>query len=100
NVVTVVNAQSRLIRISEASSTAAPDRKPAAGSITLVGGGVVGAPRVTVDDYVGDASDRTGFGGLEAVDEVTMVSVPDLMAVYQKGMIDPDGVQAVQLAMI
>ncbi len=56
--------------------------------------------RVTPDDYVGNSADRTGFAGLEAVDEVTMLAVPDLMAVYQQGMIDLEGVQAVQLAMI
>jgi hypothetical protein len=49
---------------------------------------------------VGSAADRTGFGGLEAIDEVTMLSVPDLMAAYQQGMIDEEGVKAVQLAMI
>jgi phage tail sheath protein FI len=56
--------------------------------------------RVTPDDYMGSAADRTGFAGLEAVDEVTMLSVPDLMAVYQQGIIDLEGLQAVQLAMI
>jgi phage tail sheath protein FI len=49
---------------------------------------------------VGDPADRTGFGGLEAIDTVTMVSVPDLMAAYQHGQIDLEGVQAVQLAII
>ncbi|WP_198539531.1 phage tail sheath family protein, partial [Streptomyces graminilatus] len=39
-------------------------------------------------------------GGLEAVDEVTMVAVPDLMAGYEKGLIDADGVKSVQTAMI
>ena len=52
---------------------------------------------MTPDDYVGNSADRTGFGGLEAVDEVTMLAVPDLMAVYEQGMIDLEGVQAVQL---
>src|SRR6476660_1074806 len=58
------------------------------------------AVRVTPDDYVGSAADRTGFAGLEAVDVVTMLAVPDLMSVYQQGIIDLEGVQAVQLAMI
>ena len=49
---------------------------------------------------MGDPADRTGFGGLEAIDPVTMVCVPDLMAAYQKGMLDLEGVQAVQLAVI
>ena len=42
-------------------------------------------------------ADRTGFGGLEAIDTVTMVTVPDLMSAYQQGLIDSEGVQAVQL---
>src|SRR6266446_4365268 len=56
--------------------------------------------RVTPDEYVGNSADRTGFAGLEAVDTVTMLSVPDLMAAYQRGMIDSEQVKAVQLAMI
>ncbi len=52
------------------------------------------------EDYIGDAADRTGFAGLEAVDDITMLCVPDLMAAYQAGTIDLDGLKAVQLAMI
>ena len=66
----------------------------------LSGGGVPAPSHLAPDDYVGDPSDRTGFGGLEAIDEITMVSVPDLMSAYQTGLIDQEGVQAVQLAMI
>jgi len=100
NVVTVVKSQSKLITIEEVGSISAADRAPATGSITLVGGGSSVPVRVTPDDYVGNSADRTGFAGLEAVDEVTMLSVPDLMAVYQQGVIDLEGVQAVQLAML
>ena len=49
---------------------------------------------------MGDSADRTGFGGLEAIDTVTMVGVPDLMAAYEKGMLDSEGLQAVQLGLI
>jgi uncharacterized protein len=55
---------------------------------------------VQPDHYIGDAGARTGFGGLETIDDVTMLCVPDLMAAYQAGVIDGDGVKAVQLAMI
>ena len=51
-------------------------------------------------DYVGSSADRTGFAGLEAVDEVTMLCVPDLLAAFERGMIDAEGFKAVQLAMI
>jgi len=98
NAATVVNAQSTLIKIEEVT-TAVPDHV-GQGSISLSGGGVPETVSINADDYVGDSADRTGFGGLQAIDEVTMICVPDLMAAYQGGMIDLEGVQAVQLGMI
>ena len=56
--------------------------------------------RLNADDYVGDVSERTGVAGLEAIDEITMVCMPDLMTAYQRGAVDLDTVQTVQLAMI
>ncbi len=102
NVVTVVKEQSKLITIEEVGSATLAERRPASGtSLKLSGGGAAPTPaRLAPEDYVGDAADRTGFGGLEAVDEITMVTVPDLMAAYQQGVIDLEGVQAVQLGMI
>ena len=96
NVATVVKAQSKTITIEEVGALAVP----ATGSLTLSGGSAAVPSRVTPDDYMGNSADRTGFAGLEAVDEVTMLSVPDLMAVYEQGIIDLEGLQAVQLAMI
>ena len=101
NVVTVVNAQSQLIRLEEIGTAAAVERRPASGTATLAGGGVVPTPAsISAEDYVGNSADRTGFGGLEAIDDVTMVSVPDLIAAYERNMIELEGLQAVQLAMI
>ena len=60
----------------------------------------VEAEEVGVAHYLGDSADRTGFGGLEAVDEVSMVAVPDLMSAYQRGDIDLESVKAVQLGLI
>ncbi len=98
NAATVVNAQSTIIRLEEVSAGAL--ERPANGSVALAGGAASEPDRISPDDYVGNAADRTGFAGLEAVDPITMVCVPDLMAAYQKGAIDQDGVKAVQLAMI
>jgi phage tail sheath protein FI len=100
NAATVVKAQSKLIALEEVGSLSVAERAPAAGTLALAGGGVSMPARVTPDDYVGNSADRTGFAGLEAVDEVTMLAVPDLMAVYEQGIIDLEGVQAVQLAML
>lgn len=100
-VVTTVNENSELIGLEEIGKGTAADLKPKEGTVSLTGGAVpAAAPRVAPDDYVGDAADRTGFGGLEAIDDITMVCVPDVMAAYQQGAIDLEGVKAVQLGMI
>jgi phage tail sheath protein FI len=92
--------QSKLITIEEPRSGALA--VPAAGTRVSLSGGAPPAEPVAVRpaDYVGDANDRTGFAGLEAIDDVTMLCVPDVMSAYQRGVIDADGVKAVQLAMI
>ncbi|MER5734878.1 phage tail sheath subtilisin-like domain-containing protein [Streptomyces sp. NPDC002262] len=102
NVATRVNAASALIEITEPGTGAAPAR-PAPQTVTLAptlpapaGGGAPFSPEV----YVGDADRRSGIGGLEAVEDVTTVAVPDLMSAYQRGLIDLDGVIAVQQALI
>ena len=99
NVASVVRAQSKLITVEDTKggAVAVPEKGK---SIALSGGGAPAPTPVTPTDYVGDASDRTGFAGLEAVDEVTMLCVPDLMAARMQGMIDDEGMKAVQLAMI
>jgi phage tail sheath protein FI len=99
NVVTTVQQNSKLINIEELGS---PVTAPAPGSVTLTPAPAAPtAPaRISTDDYVGNVADRTGFSGLEAVDDVTMIAVPDLMSAYQRGAIDLDAVQAVQNAMI
>ncbi|MFE7135621.1 phage tail sheath family protein [Streptomyces sp. NPDC057638] len=56
--------------------------------------------RLDPGEYVGDSEARTGFGGLESIDEVTMVAVPDLMSVHQRGGLDEEGVRTVQLAVV
>jgi phage tail sheath protein FI len=99
NVVTVVKQQSSTIQIEEVG-TSALERTPARGKLALGGANGPTPLRITPDDYVGNSADRTGFGGLEAIDEVTMVAAPDLMSLYQRGAIDLEGVQAVQSAMI
>jgi phage tail sheath protein FI len=89
---------SKLIRLEE---VAKGEVAPAVGTKSALSGGTASGPvRVTPDEYVGSSADRTGFGGLEAVEEITMVAAPDLMALYQAGVVDMDGLKAVQLAII
>lgn len=101
NVATQVKAQSHLIEVREPGRGAAPGRPPAQ-TVTLrpaPDGGIAPGP-LSADEYVGDPDLRTGFGGLEAIDEVTMVAAPDLMSAYERGVLDLDSVLTVQQGLI
>ncbi|GAA1432272.1 phage tail sheath family protein [Microlunatus lacustris] len=101
NVVTLVNTVSKLIQVEE-TATGSLER-PASGEVALVAPAppaAIPSGVLSADDYIGDVAERSGFGGLEAVEEITMLCVPDLMSAYQQGAIDLETVQAVQTSMI
>jgi phage tail sheath protein FI len=89
--VTKVNAASKLVKLEETGASI-PDemRIPASGKYALA------IPAVPVGDvkpaeFAGDVAQRTGIGGLAAIDEITMVACPDLMT------LGPDGGDDVHL---
>ncbi|MGW6261644.1 phage tail sheath family protein [Streptomyces sp. NPDC055085] len=102
NVVTVVRQESKLIRIEETKGM--PLASPTRGKRVALSGGTPlptsAVPVLPPDAYIGNSAERSGFAGLEAVDEVTMLCVPDAMAAVQQGALDLDGLKAVQQAMI
>ncbi|MEV0371848.1 phage tail sheath subtilisin-like domain-containing protein [Streptomyces sp. NPDC050636] len=106
-VVAQVKQRSRTIVVEEAVP-AGQLAKPDAQSVTLAPPTPAPATpaanraveRLASGQFIGDSADRTGFGGLEALDEVNMVAVPDLMAAYQQGLIDLEQVKAVQLGLV
>ncbi|MCB0153477.1 MAG: phage tail sheath family protein [Anaerolineae bacterium] len=57
-------------------------------------------PPATYSDFQGDVMERTGLEGLEALDEVTMVCVPDLMTPMPGQNLDLDLVKSVQSLII
>jgi uncharacterized protein len=83
--VTKVNAASKLIKLEETGASLPEDmRIPASGKYSLA------IPAVPVGDvkpteFEGDVAKREGIGGLAAIDEITMVCVPDLMTLAQNG---------------
>lgn len=99
NAATVVNAQSQHIRVELLS-----DARPTSGSVELRATTPEPVPieqtTLTPQEYVGDSRERTGFAGLEAIDEITMVAIPDLMAAHSAGVMDLEQVKAAQLGLI
>lgn len=111
NLETIINGgktASKLVRVKdldEGSKASPADRRPAAGKHELSGISATPAASkgkvvLTSADLTGDSVARTGVGGLEALDDVTMVIMPDLMSLYLSGAIDLKGVQVAQTAMM
>src|SRR3954451_15528794 len=84
---TRVNASSKLITIEETGASL-PEMRVAPGTYSLsIPPAENGA--ISPGDFEGDVTRREGIGGLEAIDEVTMLVAPDLMALARDG----DGAQ-------
>jgi phage tail sheath protein FI len=106
NAIKVVNAGSNTIQLEALEPDAPIAAVPALGDVALSGGTAAKGSAITKEEYVGDPAARSGFGGLEEIDEVTMVCVPDAMAAYQQGLkngkttFTGEDLQVVQAAMI
>jgi phage tail sheath protein FI len=79
------------------SDVGAANVTPQEGAFALEGGGI---PPLTAGDFVGDASDRTGIAGLEAIDEVRLLVCPDVMAGYDGSDDAKERVKMIQEAMV
>lgn len=102
NAATIVGEQSQLIELIETSTAGAvAERVPAAIETSLeMPPAETQLNSVNPGDLVGDVPARTGIGGLEAIDDITMVLAPDIMTAYQSGAIDLEGVKVVQRSII
>jgi hypothetical protein len=103
NAATVVNANSQYIKLEQLQGTSSSEDLQVGQKIVLAAPSqpaLMPTTRLSPADYVGEIADRTGFSGLETIDEVTMVCVPDLLTAYQRGAIDLDTVQSVQSEVI
>ncbi|MFC4639754.1 phage tail sheath family protein [Deinococcus hohokamensis] len=103
NVAEVVNRDSQLITIEEASTTGPlAERAPELGSYVMQAQSNVltNGNELKGQDFIGSMDGRSGIESLEIADEVSMIAVPDLMGAYQRGLMNLDGVKAVQRALI
>ncbi|WP_199442201.1 phage tail sheath family protein [Umezawaea beigongshangensis] len=100
NVVTQVRERSKLVEVVEPQGAVQgrPDKQTVTVPAAPPRDG--GLAKLDAGEYVGDAEARTGFAGLEAIDEITIVAAPDLMSAHQQGAIDAEGVKTAQLAII
>ena len=82
-VATKINAASKLIKIEE-TGAALPDVRVAPGSYTLSVPSVA-VEKVKAADFEGDIAARKGMGNASALDEVTMLIMPDIVSLNGNG---------------
>jgi uncharacterized protein len=101
NVATAINTRSRLITVEElnvATDVLAAGLSTGQVTLSIPKGATI--PAVAAASVVGDSSKRTGFAAFEAIEEITMVLAPDVVTAHRQGLIDTEGVVAVQTAMV
>lgn len=81
----------------EISNVGTASTLPSEGTFKLAGGGI---QPLTAKDFIGDAADRTGLGGLEPLDNVRLVVCPDVMAGYDGSSEAAERIKMVQEAMV
>jgi phage tail sheath protein FI len=85
NLATKVNAASKLVKVEDTgSSLPEAQRAPATGSYKLSAPSI-DPGKVKPTHFEGDVAKRQGMGGLAAVDEITMVCMPDIMTLAGDG---------------
>lgn len=75
-------------------------RRPADGDYEVTPPPPVTRPERLWGEMQGRRDDRTGVQGLFEIDDVAMVACPDLMRVYQEGLMNLDQVHGIMEAMI
>ncbi|MEO1427824.1 MAG: phage tail sheath C-terminal domain-containing protein [Cyanobacteria bacterium J06632_19] len=75
-------------------------KRPANGIYEIVPPPYVSSPDRFPRDLQGQRDDKTGTQGIFEVDEVAMIACPDLMRVYQEGLIDLDQVHGIMEMMV
>jgi phage tail sheath protein FI len=96
---TMVNGVSQYIWLTPTSGKVSAMPAPKGGSFALQKPAST-ALQVGTADFMGNVRDRSGIDGLEAIEEITIVLAPDLMAAYKRGLIGEDAAIGLQKAMI
>ena len=75
-------------------------KRPANGIYEIVPPPYVSSPDKFSRDLQGQRDDKTGTQGIFEIDEVAMIACPDLMRVYQEGLMDLDQVHGIMEMMV
>ncbi|MBW4505779.1 MAG: phage tail sheath subtilisin-like domain-containing protein [Scytonematopsis contorta HA4267-MV1] len=93
--------ESQFVTVTDLETPGQPlSRRPANGAYEVSPPPIVSSPDRFSRDIQGVRDDRTGMQGIFEIDEVTMIACPDLMRVYQAGLMDLDQVHGIMELMV
>ncbi|MEO8890590.1 MAG: phage tail sheath subtilisin-like domain-containing protein, partial [Coleofasciculaceae cyanobacterium] len=93
--------ESQYIAVTDISLTGSPlARRPSNGQYDISPAPIIPSPERFPQQVQGVRDDRTGVRGLFEIDEITIVACPDLMRVYEAGLMDIDQVHGIMELMI
>jgi hypothetical protein len=93
--------ESQYVAVTDISLTGSPlARRPSNGQYDISPAPVIPNPDRFPQQVQGVRDDRTGVRGLFEIDEITIVACPDLMRVYEAGLMDIDQVHGIMELMI
>jgi len=94
-------AESEFVTLADISTAGQPlSRRPANGVYELAPPPYISSESHFSRDLQGQRDDRTGMQGMFEIDEAAMIACPDLMRVYQEGLMDIDQVHGVMEMML
>lgn len=92
---------SEFVSVANISVSGQPlSRRPANGNYELAPPPYIATPDRFPRDVQGAKDEKTGMQGIFEVDEVAMIACPDLMRVYQEGLMDLDQVHGIMELMV
>lgn len=96
-----INASSTLVFVEDRAQrgVSVQSRQPVTGAFQLTAGGESVTALVPAD-FQGSVVERRGIDGLEAMGDVTMIAIPDLMTAFEQGLVDEEGVISVQKGLL
>jgi phage tail sheath protein FI len=101
NVVQVVNRESKLVKLREIDSTAPlAERRPVSNTYTMPAPRPDTTTSISTKAVKGSLEDRVGIAGLAAIDEITIVAMPDLVAWHRAGRLSLEDLKGLQLELI
>lgn len=93
--------ESQFVTVVDMSTAGQPlSRRPGNGPYEAAPPTPISPPDRFYRDVQGVRDDRTGMQGIAEVDEITILACPDLMRVYQEGLLDLDQVHGVMELMV